>query len=151
MIGLFGAAHGWRLKRPPICHTYPTMMKRGTVIPYLKKIQKMNHVTQSLSSGNISIFYRKSANCTISKNTDIVAFWYITSNSFNFNLFESLKFALIKMVTFLMISAKAFLKLRYLEIKDMSVITYVHGVTNKILSHDSNYFVDIIMCPKFGN
>ena len=24
-----------------ICHTYPTMMKLGTVIPYLKKIQKI--------------------------------------------------------------------------------------------------------------
>ena len=31
-------------KRPPlpkICHTYPTMMKLGTVIPYTKKIQKI--------------------------------------------------------------------------------------------------------------
>ena len=26
---------------PKICHTYPTMMKFGTVIPYLKKIQKI--------------------------------------------------------------------------------------------------------------
>ena len=26
---------------PKICHTYPTMMKRGTVIPYLRKIQKI--------------------------------------------------------------------------------------------------------------
>ena len=26
---------------PKICHTYPTMMKLGTVRPYLKKIQKM--------------------------------------------------------------------------------------------------------------
>ena len=25
---------------PKICHTYPTMIKLGTVIPYLKKIQK---------------------------------------------------------------------------------------------------------------
>ena len=45
MMGIFGAAHGWgRAKRPPlpeICHTYPAMMKRGTVIPYLKKIQKI--------------------------------------------------------------------------------------------------------------
>ena len=24
-----------------ICHTYPTMMKLGTVIPYLRKIQKI--------------------------------------------------------------------------------------------------------------
>ena len=31
-------------KRPPIpkiSHTYPTMMKLGTVTPYLKKIQKI--------------------------------------------------------------------------------------------------------------
>ena len=26
---------------PKICHTYPTVMKLGTVIPYLKKIQKI--------------------------------------------------------------------------------------------------------------
>ena len=26
---------------PKICHTYPAMMKRGTVIPYLKRIQKI--------------------------------------------------------------------------------------------------------------
>ena len=42
---------------PKICHTYPTMMKLGTVIPYPKKIQKyMNHVTHPLSSADISIF-----------------------------------------------------------------------------------------------
>ena len=26
---------------PKICHTYPSMMKLGTVIPYLRKIQKI--------------------------------------------------------------------------------------------------------------
>ena len=26
---------------PKICHTYPAMMKLGTVIPYLKEIQKI--------------------------------------------------------------------------------------------------------------
>ena len=48
-MDFFGAAHGWGergggAKRPPflkICHTYPTMMKLGTVTPYLKKIQKI--------------------------------------------------------------------------------------------------------------
>ena len=29
---------GGGAKRPKICHTYSTMMKLGTVIPYLKKI-----------------------------------------------------------------------------------------------------------------
>ena len=26
-----------------------------------------------------------------------------------------------------------------------------HDVTNKSLSHDSNYIVDVVMWPKFGN
>ena len=43
-IGIFGVAHGWgRGKKAiftKICYTYPTMMKLGTVIPYLKKFQK---------------------------------------------------------------------------------------------------------------
>ena len=44
---IFGAAHGWgaakKAPSPNICHTYPTMMKLDeTVIPYLKKIQKID-------------------------------------------------------------------------------------------------------------
>ena len=44
-MDFFGAAHGWGgAKRFPqlykTCHTYPTMMKLGIVIPYPKKIQK---------------------------------------------------------------------------------------------------------------
>ena len=35
-MGIFGAAHF-----PKICHTNPTMMKLGTVILDLKKIQKI--------------------------------------------------------------------------------------------------------------
>ena len=50
-MGFFGAAHGYpicgqgRGKRPSfpkICDTYPTMMKLGTLIPYLKKIQEIH-------------------------------------------------------------------------------------------------------------
>ena len=44
-MDLFGAAHGWEREQkdplPEICHTYPTMMKLNTVIPYLKKMQKL--------------------------------------------------------------------------------------------------------------
>ena len=44
-MGIFGAAHGWGegTKGPlsKICHTYRTIMKLDTVIPYLKKIQNM--------------------------------------------------------------------------------------------------------------
>ena len=31
------------------------------------------------------------------------------------------------------------------------VMTYVHDVTNKILSRDSSYIADVVMWPKFGN
>ena len=31
------------------------------------------------------------------------------------------------------------------------VIIYVQDVTNKILANDSNYNVDVVMSPKFGN
>ena len=44
---LFGAANRWGFKKAPlskICHTYPTMIKLGTVIPYLKKIQKVVYI-----------------------------------------------------------------------------------------------------------
>ena len=41
-MGLFGAAHGLGGEQkgplPKMCHTYPAMMKLGTVISYLKKI-----------------------------------------------------------------------------------------------------------------
>ena len=30
-------------------------------------------------------------------------------------------------------------------------IIYVHGVTNKISSRDSNYIADVVMWPKIGN
>ena len=46
MMGLFGVTHGCggakRLPRSKICHKYPTLMKLGTVISYLKKIQKIH-------------------------------------------------------------------------------------------------------------
>ena len=43
-MSLFGAAHVWRGQKGPLpktCHTYSTMMKLDTVIPCLKKIQKL--------------------------------------------------------------------------------------------------------------
>ena len=54
-----------------------------------------------------------------------------------------------------MMSAKmatlAFLKIKLLWNKGYGVIISVHDVSNKILSRDSNYIVDVIMRPKFGN
>ena len=45
-MDFFGAAQGWEggglfCPLPKTRHTYPTMMKLGTVIPYLRQIQKM--------------------------------------------------------------------------------------------------------------
>ena len=74
-MGFFGAGHGWggggRGKKAPLsktCHTYPTIIKPGKVIPYLKKKKLyINHVTHSL----ISILHWKSAKFAISRNTGI--------------------------------------------------------------------------------
>ena len=35
--------------------------------------------------------------------------------------------------------------------KGYDVAMFTHEVTNKVLSHDSNYIVDVVMRPKFGN
>ena len=70
-------------------------------------------------------------------------------------MFEVLKVALIDIVAILMISAKLatleLLKINVFWNKGYDVIVSVHDVTNKILSHDSNYIVDVFMWPKFGN
>ena len=54
-----------------------------------------------------------------------------------------------------MMSAKmatlAFLKIKLLWNKGYGVIISVHDVSNKILSRDSNYIVDVVMRPKFGS
>ena len=68
-----GGGRSKRLTLPKICHTYPAMMKLGTVVPYLKKVPKnMNRVTHPLSSAD------KSANFAISRNTDMK--WVFTHN-----------------------------------------------------------------------
>ena len=46
-MGFLAAAHRWEgggglvNPLPEICHTYPTLIKLGTVIPYLRKILKI--------------------------------------------------------------------------------------------------------------
>ena len=56
------------------------------------------------------------------------------------------------MVTILMISAKlATLKIKVFWNKGYDVIVSVRDVTNKVLSCDSNYIVDVVMWPKFGS
>ena len=59
------------------------------------------------------------------------------------------------MVEFLMMSAKlatlGLLKIKVFWNKGYDVITSVCDVTNKILSRDSNYILDVAMWLKFGN
>ena len=59
------------------------------------------------------------------------------------------------MVKILMMTAKmavpAPLKIKVFWNKAYYVIYSVYDETNKILSHDSNYIMDKVMWPKFGN
>ena len=59
------------------------------------------------------------------------------------------------MVIILMMSAKmatpGLLKITVFWNKGYDVIISVDDVTNKILSRDSNYIIDVVMWPKFGN
>ena len=67
---------------PKICCTYHTIMKLGTLIHYLKRIQKIYKSSDtSVEFPDISIFYRKSATFVVSKNTDIDS---ILTRSFRF-------------------------------------------------------------------
>ena len=56
-MGFFRAAHGWGAflgPLPKISHTYPTMMKLGTVIPFLRKIQKMYKLRDTFTSAKFA-------------------------------------------------------------------------------------------------
>ena len=59
------------------------------------------------------------------------------------------------MVTILMMSVKittpGLLKIRVFWNNGYDVIIYVYDATNKILSRDSNYIIDGVIWPKFGN
>ena len=112
-MGLLRAAHRWagggRGKKAPlskICHTYPTIMKLGTVIPYLRRSKKyMNHVTHPLRSTDISIFLPK-----ISKFCYIKKYRYRLQFGTQFLIFltfiESIRIFLIRLVIILMMSTK---------------------------------------------
>ena len=89
-----------------------------------------------MGSTDINICSLEISKFTISRDTDIIAFWYIILDFFKFFL-ESLKIGLINMVTILMISAKMD-TLGLLKIK-------------LVLLRDSNYIVDVAMWSKFGN
>ena len=49
------------------------------------------------------------------------------------------------------LAALGLLEIKVTWNKDYSVIISTHDVTNKILSRGSNYIVDVVIWPKFGN
>ena len=154
----FGAAHGWGMAKRPlskICHLYLAMMKLGTVIPYLKKIQKIyesrdtpldfcwhQHFLTEISK----FCYTKKYRYRLHFDT-----WFLILLTF----LGSLKIVITNMVTILMMSAKkatpGLLKIKVFWNEGYDVIISLHDVTNKILSCDLNYIVDVVMWPKFGN
>ena len=108
-----------------ICDTYSTMVKLGTVIPYLEKIQKIyEHVTHPSSSADISIFSPEISNfCCIKKIRYRLHFnrYFVIILTF----FESLRDILINVVEILMMSEK----LATLGLLKRKVI-FVNDVTN---------------------
>ena len=58
--------------------------------------------------------------------------------------------AKILMMTAKMVST-SLLEIKVFWNKSYYVIYYVYDVTNKILSNDSNYVMDVVMWPKIGN
>ena len=114
----------------------------------------MNHVTHPLSSADISIFSPE-----ISKFCYIKKYRYRLHFGTQFRIFlafiESSRVFLIKLVIILMMSAKMatpdLLIIMIFWNKGYDVIILVDDVTNKFLSRDSNYIVDVFMWPKFGN
>ena len=144
-------------KKPPfpkICHTYLQWWNLAQL--HLTKKNQNNiwitwHTPCVLLKSAFS--HWKSANFAISKNTNIDGFWFITSTSFNF--VEFLKIFLINMVTIFMISAKmvtlGVLKIKVFWNKGYYVIIFVRDATNKILSRNSNHFLDVVLWSKLGN
>ena len=128
------------------------MMKLGTVIPYLQKIQKNILITWHtpwvlLSS---AFFHWKSPTFFITRNTDIDCNLIHNSNCFIF--FESLK-VFFKHDYNLTMSTKLaildFLKIKIFWSKGFDVIAFFHDVTNNILTRDWNCIVDVVMWPIF--
>ena len=147
-MGPFRTAYRWgREKRssvPKICYTYSTMMKLGTVIPYLKKTQKSYESRDTLLQfcqhqhffiGNQQILLYQKTQIQI-ENTDLLTF------------FEFLKIFFVSMVKSLIMSAKlaapGLLKIIF-QYKGHDVLIVDCDVTNKVLSRDSNHIVDVSM------
>ena len=142
-------------KRPPslisVTHILQLWNLAQLYLTYRRSKKYINHVTQPMSSADISIFSPEiSKFCYIKKCRYRLHFdaWFLI-------LLIFLKDFLIKMIIILMMSAKmatpGLLKTMIFWNKGYGVIIPVHDVSNKILSHGSNDIVDVVTWPKFGN
>ena len=108
----------------------------------------MNHVTHPISPADISNFSPE-----ISQVIYIKKYMYRLHFDSKFlivlTFLESLKIVLVKKITILMMPAKmgtsGLLKIKVFGNKGYDVIIYVYDVTNRILSNDSHFIVDVIM------
>ena len=154
---------GKKAPLPKICHTYPTMIKLTTLIPYLKKIQKIykscdtplefcwhQHFLTEISKFCYIKKYRYRLYFDTSWNYSSMDALFLILLTF----FESWKKFLINMVTILMMSAKVatpgLLKIKVFWNKGCDVIIFVYDVIKK-LSRDSNYIVNVVMWLNSGN
>ena len=90
-MGLIGAAHGCegakKASLPKISHTYPTIIKLGTVIPYLKEIKEMyeSRDTPCDFSWHQHFFFTGNQQILLYQEIQVLtAFWCIISNFFIF-------------------------------------------------------------------
>ena len=105
-----GTVHGGkkgskRPSLPKICHTYPTMMKLCTVMPYLKKVQKLYHLTHPMSPANTSSFLLEISKFGCVKK-HMYRLHFDTKFLILLTFLESLKIVLTKKVIILMMLAK---------------------------------------------
>ena len=120
-----------------------------------RRLEKyINHVTHPLSSADISIFSPEiSTFCYTKKYRYRLHFG--TKFLILLTFLESLKIFFNKLVIILMMLAKVatpgLIKITVFWNKGYDVIILVTDVTNKILSRDLNYIVNLFMWPKFGS
>ena len=125
-----------------ICHIYPATMKLSTVIPYLKKIQKIlesgdtflescwHHVFFFTGNQTILLYQKWRYKLHFDKQFLILLTFF--ENGYNFD--EVKKIATLDL-----------LKIKLIWNKDYDVIISSHDVTNKILQRDSNYTGHVVM------
>ena len=98
----------------------------------------MNHVTHPISPADISNF-----------SPEISQVCYIKKYMYRLHFDSKFLIVLVKKITILMMPAKmgtsGLLKIKVFGNKGYDVIIYVYDVTNRILSNDSHFIVDVIM------